>query len=509
MRWYAALTGITTLAGLLVAAPATAAPARSSMDIDGDGKDELVAGAYLGTEGYGIVVTYSRLARRDRFALPSGAGQIGSQFGQPLTSGDFNADGYADLVVGDPEERLAAGPSYSAGGLWVFSGGPSGLNLSQPLHLNQDTAGMPGAMESYDWFGGALAAGDLNGDGRDDLAVSARGDKVNGHALAGSVTVLFGSAAGLTTAGAQLATQDTPGVPGAIESSDGFGVGLAVGDMTRDGYADLAVGAPRDGDWSEPYEHGTITLLRGSASGVSETGATSVTGVELGIGSIGHTMSIADIDGDGDGDLVAGAPRQDIGYLVYIPGVAGGLDVPQARIISMNTPGVPGTPRPYLPEEPSHLGFGHSVATGDVTGDGRADVLTSARGHEVNGQEYAGAIFLIPGTASGLTGAGSLMLTQHRQGPLRPGRAVPSCQQPGRWDFFGDANAILNLDGSGALDMVTASKWENFSNGMVMRVGFQHAARRTASGRLVRVPVALATTSCQSDPGVGHSLLHQ
>ncbi|MBB6036166.1 hypothetical protein HNR73_004034 [Phytomonospora endophytica] len=74
--------------------------------------------------------------------------------------------------------------------MWIFHGGATGLDIANPRHFNQDTEGVPGDMAGYDRFGASLAAGDLNGDGWDDLAVGASGEAVGGAGAAGSVTVL-------------------------------------------------------------------------------------------------------------------------------------------------------------------------------------------------------------------------------------------------------------------------------------------------------------------------------
>ena len=97
-----------------------------------------------------------------------------------------------------------------------------------------------GTAEFLDRFGEALAAGDFNGDGFADLAGGASGEDVGGVRDAGAVSVLYGAAGGLTTAGGRLFTQ----VGSAAEEQDWFGWALAAGDFNRDGFADLAVGAP-------------------------------------------------------------------------------------------------------------------------------------------------------------------------------------------------------------------------------------------------------------------------
>ena len=86
-----------------------------------------------------------------------------------------------------------------------------------------------GTVERGDRFGWALAFGDFNHDGFADLAAGAPGEKVSAFGAAGAVSVLYGSAGGLTTTGGQLFTQDTPGVPGSPELLDTFGWSLTTG----------------------------------------------------------------------------------------------------------------------------------------------------------------------------------------------------------------------------------------------------------------------------------------
>ena len=86
---------------------------------------------------------------------------------------------------------------------------------------------MPGSAEIGDRLGFKLAVGDFDGDGRADDAAGAWTEGVGPNPQAGAVNVLYGSAAGLTGAGSQVFTQDSPGVPGTAEHDDLFGGALA------------------------------------------------------------------------------------------------------------------------------------------------------------------------------------------------------------------------------------------------------------------------------------------
>lgn len=132
-----------------------------------------------------------------------------------VTIGDINGDGYGDLVLANPEDPAnQEGTGHLGGQVEIWYGGKGGPDLTQtPTVINQDTPGVPGTGEESDFFGGSLSLGDINGDKYADLAVGAQYEGLNGKRWVGTVTVLYGSAAGLTTKGAAAYSQDTAGCP--------------------------------------------------------------------------------------------------------------------------------------------------------------------------------------------------------------------------------------------------------------------------------------------------------
>ncbi|MEV3872765.1 FG-GAP and VCBS repeat-containing protein [Streptomyces sp. NPDC049906] len=168
---------------------------------------------------------------------------------------DFDKDGYGDIAIGTP---LA---NRGKGYVTVWRGGAKGPTTHR--RIDQATAGVSGTPESGDRFGASLAAGDIDRDGRADLAVGVPGEDLGAKADAGSVHVLRGHRSGLTARAAQYLDRATPGVPGPVTAGDAFGNTVRLADHDHDGRADL-------------HTTGTTGSLRlhGSASGITSRGAT-------------------------------------------------------------------------------------------------------------------------------------------------------------------------------------------------------------------------------------------
>ncbi|SNY63993.1 FG-GAP repeat protein [Paractinoplanes atraurantiacus] len=436
-----------------VAAPATprTGTGPTTSDFDGDGLDDIAA-----TARGGVVVRYSSGRFTDYLGKPAGGTSV--TLGAAITSGDFDGDGYDDLVVGNPTEADGTNGT-AAGGLWIVPGSAAGLNVGAIRHLNQSSAGVPETAEAGDEFAGALAAGDINGDGRADLAVGVPGERVGTVADAGGLIMFLSDANGVSTTGARWLDQSDPYVPGNPTAFDRFGSVLAIGHYNHDGYGDLAVGSPGESGG------GSLNLILGVATGLNVIGVFSVGGgdftkvaprvqpVRLGFGG----LAMADTDGDGADELFAGTPEAVVGgktgagMVAVLQGNNDGFFVTASSVLTRATAGVPGDPA-------AGDAFGAAVAAGDLTGDSLGDLLVGVPGQDVvdaptappGTVRDAGVVSPFRGSASGLVSRG---------GDISQGyEYVDGVSEPG--DRFGHDLQVLNLDGRNGLDAVVSAPGE-------------------------------------------------
>lgn len=183
-------------------------------------------------------------------------------FGLALNAGDFDGNGYDDLAVGAPFESLF-GQNY-AGAVNVIYGTSNGLNYQNNQIWHQDIANIEDSVEAGDLFGRALASGDINADGYDDLAVGVPHEVYETVINAGVVNVIYGSNNRLTTTGDQLLFQSTTN----RNEDEKFGWALAMGFFNGDEYCDLAIGVP-GGVVNGNVEAGEINVLYGFSTGIA------------------------------------------------------------------------------------------------------------------------------------------------------------------------------------------------------------------------------------------------
>lgn len=260
---------------------------------------------------------------------------------ESVLTGDFNGDGKTDTLTADPYHDCGKGRIVE-----VLD------DNAGTREWDRDSAGVLGAASCDAYFGAAMAVGDFNGDGFDDVAVGAPGNDVGTAQHAGDMSILYGSSSGLTATGDQLLHQDSSGVYGYTEDFDYFGEAVATGDFNCDGYDDVAVSAARD-DVGTTFEAGVVHVLYGSSGGISTTDdgwfLDSSAGAEDRFGS---TLAVGNFNGDFSSltgeecmDLAIGVPGEDAGTLedsgkvVIASGGFGGMSTTVVEI-DQNTYGV-------------------------------------------------------------------------------------------------------------------------------------------------------------------------
>jgi len=255
----------------------------ASGNFDGDGFDDLAVGIpeedwSTLTDAGCVQVLYGSLSgltwSGDQLWRQGADGvqdttEADDETGASLAVGRFNDDSYDDLAFGAPGEGIDLEPG--AGSVHILYGSASGLTSTGNQRYDQSNNNITGDLEDGDHFAAALAAGDLNGDGMDDLAIGVPFESVDGINAAGAVNVLYGTATGLTASGSDYWHQNSTGIGSFNEDGDRFGETLTVGDLDDDGYRDLVVGAPFE-DINTPNA-GSIHVIYGSIGGL--TGADS------------------------------------------------------------------------------------------------------------------------------------------------------------------------------------------------------------------------------------------
>jgi hypothetical protein len=352
-------------------------------DVNGDGYADVIVGASAYTngqtsEGRAFVYHGSAAGLAAAPDWTAEGDQQGASFGVSVgTAGDVNGDGYDDVIVG---ANFYDNGQVDEGRAYVYLGSASGLAATPSWIAESDQAD---ASFGYS----AHTAGDVNGDGYDDVIVGAAAYD-NGQLDEGRAYLYLGSPHGLGRQPAWTAEGNQPGAQGGC-ACFGYSVGTA-GDVNRDGFDDVIVGAPFQ-DRGENNE-GRAFVFLGSARGPKRRAAWTAEGNQMDA-YFGRSVATAgDVNGDGFSDVIVGANlyedgEQDEGAAFVYHGSRSGLSKEPQWVGQVDVGGV---------------WFGSSVATaGDVNDDGFSDVIVGAPNWWPP-PTTGGAAFAYFGSASGL-----------------------------------------------------------------------------------------------------------
>ncbi len=333
-------------------------------------------------------------------------------------AGDVNGDGFGDVIIGAPGSSFL--PPETPGDAYVVFGKASGIPAEIELSQLNGTDGFRLAgIDADDECGRSVSgAGDINGDGIDDVIVGAVHADPNGGS-SGESYVVFGKR-GAFAASIELSTLN--GRNGfrldGIWAGDATGRAVSnAGDVNGDGFDDLIIGA-HYADIDNQSDVGEVYVVFGKPDGfdavINFSTLNGVNGFRLqGVGLGDHTgnavSNAGDVNGDGFGDVIVGARQSgqgDSGEDLNLPGkgyVVFGKSSGFAAILDLdNLDGVNGF---RLDGFHAHDRLGQSVSgAGDINGDGFDDVIIGAQYAEPNGQR-SGEGYVVFGKSSGFASA--------------------------------------------------------------------------------------------------------
>jgi hypothetical protein len=350
----------------------------SAGDVNGDGYADVVVGAQSfdngeADEGGAFLFLGSPTGLSQTPAWTAESNQASAGLGISVASaGDTNGDGFSDVVVG--ASSFDNGQS-DEGRVFVYLGSSNGLSPTAAWTAESDQVGAA--------FGSTVAgAGDVNGDGYTEVLVGASSFD-NGEANEGRAFLYLGSAEGLIQAPAWTAEGN--------QANSQFGSSVSsAGDVDRDGYSDVMVGA-YNFDNGE-VDEGRVSLYLGSSSGLKTAPAWTTEGNRVGVRYGSSVASAGDVNCDGYSDVMVGAP-----LFTNVETWEG-----RAFVFLGSASGPSQTPEWTTEVNLADVRYASSVASaGDVNGDGCSDVLVGAYGFD-NGEADEGRAFLYLGSASGL-----------------------------------------------------------------------------------------------------------
>ena len=400
-------------------------------DVNGDGYADLIIGApqfdsgFVFDQGRAFVYLGSATGPSSTPAWTADGGQAGAWFGYSVASaGDVNRDGYADVIIG---ARLFDNGQTDEGRAYVYLGSAFGLGTTPAWTAEVDQSG---AM-----FGSSVAsAGDVNGDGYADVIVGAPGFDTTVNIDEGRAFVYLGSATGLSTAPFWSA--------GSNLFSSAYGASVAAaGDVNGDGLGDIIVGAPLYDNAGFPDE-GRVFVYVGPLFDPHSPGTTNpiwTADSNKTQAKLGYSVAGAgDVNGDGFGDVLVGAPGWGSGQVLAFYGSPTGPSVAPSFSAKIN-------------KNPAE--FGSSVAgIGDINGDGISDIAIGAPRVDASGASGAGSVRVFYGGRMGLGQAPAFTIGENQTNSLFGGSVAGAgdVNKDGVADFIVGAVGLDNAPAGAA-----------------------------------------------------------
>ncbi len=352
-----------------------------------------------------------------------------------LTTCDLNHDGHRDVIVGaDSFDGAAA----DTGKVWVYLGTATGPSTTASWTAEGDQSG--------DLFGFEVACADFNGDGFDDLAISANGYTANGLTAAGAVFLWYGGSSGPgnpTGLGPNGTPTNAAWATFGSKADADYGYSIAdAGDVNKDGVHDLIVGAPHyNGTVLQPLE-GKVYVYLGSPSGLPTTASWTAEPSQAEAVMGGRVASAGDVNGDGYADILIDSCYESPPNPNTCPGRAF-LYLGSATGLGPN--GTPSNADWFADGDGVGQQFGYWLGTaGDVNRDGYGDVIIGASEETVNAHTQAGRVYVWFG---GPSGTGNPSGLGPNGTPANADWKAEGDQTGGRLGFFVGTAEDVNGDG--------------------------------------------------------------
>jgi hypothetical protein len=281
-------------------------------DFDADGYDDLAVGTPRENSSRGVVYVFrgsaygprfwKRLRQQDFQVVDYVTGTTpftptnvsGDEFGYSLGAGDFNGDGYADLLVGTP------GKNTDSGGVYILPGSSLGPDIAHGQWIDSQDSGEALFIDTR--FAQSIAVGNFDADAYKDFAIGVPNWTAASVARTGAVAVHRGRAMAIGAGRFQVSDglrDEATGGGYSRGAEDNFGWAVAAGNIDGDARDELVVGAPERNSGN-----GQVFILEKDASTwtITDSIARPATG-------FGEMLAVADFISDGVGDIAVGAPH--------------------------------------------------------------------------------------------------------------------------------------------------------------------------------------------------------